>query len=396
MARVYSNKSNLSAISSYVSQRREIFTLWMKSLVYHGNGCTVYDSNGQIVYRIDNYNIKRSKEVHLMDSNGKVLFSIRNRKVPVFGHWDGYKWSYDGVTSKEVPWFQVKKIHNVLRGDNENYYNVILGCNSEAIYYKIILGTKSIKIMNHQGRLVAEVEIGRGEIEKDFSNESSPEDVATIASDSQYYASEPTLIMNEPYGYTQPLIFPFDTKKPIATEEHEVIAQKLKSLEQAMRNLQGTEGYKSVSYKDLCMFPDVNLPLDFKIPKFKKYARHDDSMAYLRCYCNQLRAAGGRKELLMAFFGESLFDLSSEWFVDQDIDKWNSWDDLASEFVQYFQYNINLIPDEKSLINMKKKSTEGFREYAIRWREQAAKVKPPMKKSKLVEVFIQAQDETYF
>ncbi|KAF3629532.1 putative protein LURP-one-related 4 [Capsicum annuum] len=92
-----------------------------------------------------------------MDSNGKVLFSIRNRKVPVFGHWDGYKWSYDGVTSKEVPWFQVKKIHNVLRGDNENYYNVILGCNSEAIYYKIILGTKSIKIMNHQGRLVAEV-----------------------------------------------------------------------------------------------------------------------------------------------------------------------------------------------------------------------------------------------
>ncbi|PHT58057.1 hypothetical protein CQW23_00420 [Capsicum baccatum] len=156
MARVYSNKSNLSVISSYVSQRREIFTLWMKSLVHHGNGCTVYDSNGQIVYRIDNYNIKRSKEVHLMDSNGKVLFSIRNRKVPVFGHWDGYKWSYDGVTSKEIPWFQVKKIHNVLRGDNESYYNVILGCNSEAICYKIILGTKSIKIMNHQGRLVAE------------------------------------------------------------------------------------------------------------------------------------------------------------------------------------------------------------------------------------------------
>ena len=45
---------------------------------------------------------------------------------------------------------------------------------------------------------------------------------------------------------------------------------------------------------------------------------------------------------------------------------------------------------------MKKKSTEGFREYAIRWREQAARVKPPMKESKLVEVFIQAQDETYF
>ncbi|XP_015084609.1 protein LURP-one-related 11-like [Solanum pennellii] len=169
MAKVHPNKSNyLSTTSSssfssiissnfYVSPRRETFTLWMKSLVYHGNGCTVYNSNGQIVYRIDNYNIKRSKEVHLMDRNGKVLFSIRNRKVPVFGHWDGYKWSYDGVTSKEMPWFQVKKIHNALRGENVNYYSVILRCNSEASCYNIILATKSIKIVNQHGRLVAEV-----------------------------------------------------------------------------------------------------------------------------------------------------------------------------------------------------------------------------------------------
>ncbi|PHU01565.1 hypothetical protein BC332_31352 [Capsicum chinense] len=45
---------------------------------------------------------------------------------------------------------------------------------------------------------------------------------------------------------------------------------------------------------------------------------------------------------------------------------------------------------------MKKKSTETFIEYAIRWREQAARVKPPMKESKIVEAFIQAQDETYY
>ncbi|KAF3655418.1 hypothetical protein FXO38_12359 [Capsicum annuum] len=54
---------------------------------------------------------------------------------------------------------------------------------------------------------------------------------------------------------------------------------------------------------------------------------------------------------------------------------------------------MELIPDENSLTNIKKKSIEPFREYAIRWREQAARVKPPMKESKIVEVFIQAQDE---
>ncbi|KAF3667693.1 putative cell differentiation protein RCD1 -like protein [Capsicum annuum] len=57
---------------------------------------------------------------------------------------------------------------------------------------------------------------------------------------------------------------------------------------------------------------------------------------------------------------------------------------------------MELIPDEKSLTNMKKKSTEIFKEYAIRWREQAARVKPLMKESKIVEAFIQAQDETYY
>ncbi|PHT59806.1 hypothetical protein CQW23_02169 [Capsicum baccatum] len=57
---------------------------------------------------------------------------------------------------------------------------------------------------------------------------------------------------------------------------------------------------------------------------------------------------------------------------------------------------MELILDEKSLTNMKKKSTQSFREYAIRWHEQAARVKPLIKESKMVEVFIQALDETYY
>ena len=123
------------------------------------------------------------------------------------------------------------------------------------------------------------------------------------------------------------------------------------------------------------MFPGVHLPLGFKMPKFEKYDGHGDPVAQLRHYCNQLRGAKGKKELLMAYFGESLLGLALEWFVDQDIDKWISWDDLANEFVQQFQYNVELIPDEKYLTNMKKKSTKTFKEYAMRWREQAARVK---------------------
>ncbi|KAM3249571.1 hypothetical protein P3L10_011341 [Capsicum annuum] len=159
------------------------------------------------------------------------------------------------------------------------------------------------------------------------------------------------------------------------TEEQEEIARKLRSLGLTMKNLQGLGGYKSVAYKDLCMFLGVHLSLGFKMPKFEKYDGHGDPVAHLRRYCNQLRGAGGKEELLMAYFDESLSD---------------------NEFVQQFQYNVELILDEKSLTSITKKNAESFREYAIRWREQAARVKPPMKERKIVEVFIQAQDETYY
>ncbi|XP_059312777.1 uncharacterized protein LOC132063979 [Lycium ferocissimum] len=187
-----------------------------------------------------------------------------------------------------------------------------------------------------------------------------------------------------------------DIERPAKNVEHEDMAGKMKSLEQAMKNLQGLGGYKSVSFRDLCMFPDIHLPLGFKTPKFEKYDGHGDPVAHLKKYCNQLRGVGVKQELLMAYFGESLTGLTSEWFIDQDVTKWHIWDDMAQEFVQQFQYNIDLVPYKKSLINLKKKSIENFREFAIRWGEQAAKVRPPLKESKIVETFLQAQNEEYY
>ncbi|PHT71667.1 hypothetical protein T459_22452 [Capsicum annuum] len=140
----------------------------------------------------------------------------------------------------------------------------------------------------------------------------------------QRYTFESTFKLTGLYGDTHPPEFPPNTEKPIMTEEQKEMTRKLRSLELAMKNLQGLGGYKSVSYKDLCMFPGVNLPPGFKMPKFEKYDGHGDLVAHLRCYYNQLRGAGGKEELLMAYFGESLSGLASEWFVDQDIDKWIS------------------------------------------------------------------------
>ncbi|XP_070026288.1 uncharacterized protein [Nicotiana sylvestris] len=177
---------------------------------------------------------------------------------------------------------------------------------------------------------------------------------------------------------------------------HEEITQRVKSLEQQLKNMQGLVGQNSIAFKDLCMFLNVHLPPSFKNPKFEKYDGHGDPIAHLKRYCNQLRDAGGKEELLMAYFRESLMGAASEWFMDQNTSHWHVWYDMAWDFVKQFQYNIDIAPDRNSLSNLKKKPSECFREYAIKWREQEARVKPPMYDHELITIFLQAQESDYF
>ncbi|XP_070025533.1 uncharacterized protein [Nicotiana sylvestris] len=139
--------------------------------------------------------------------------------------------------------------------------------------------------------------------------------------------------------------------------------RKVKSLEQSFRVMQRLGGQVSVAYKDLCLFPDVQLPVGCKMPKFDLYDGNGDPITYLRGFCSKMRGAGGKDELLMAYFSQIQFEV---------------------------------IPDRLSLTKLEKKHSESFREYGFRWREQAARVDPSMKESEMVDYFLQALEPTYF
>lgn len=59
------------------------------------------------------------------------------------------------------------------------------------------------------------------------------------------------------------------------------MAKKMRSLNKNMRDMQGLVAQECF-YKDLCMFPNVHLPLGFKTLKFDKYEGHNDSLTYLK------------------------------------------------------------------------------------------------------------------
>ncbi|XP_070010932.1 uncharacterized protein [Nicotiana sylvestris] len=147
--------------------------------------------------------------------------------------------------------------------------------------------------------------------------------------------------------------------------------RKVKSLEQSFRNMQGLGGQVSVAYKDLCLFPDVQLPAGFKMPRFDLYDGHRDPVVHLRGFYSKMRGARGKDELLMAYFSQSLSSSALEWYTRQDHERWYTGDDLAQAFACHFHYNLEIILDRLSVTKIEKKHNESFREYGFRWKEQA-------------------------
>ncbi|XP_070052594.1 uncharacterized protein [Nicotiana tomentosiformis] len=160
--------------------------------------------------------------------------------------------------------------------------------------------------------------------------------------------------------------------------------------------MQGMRNQINMSYNDLCMFPDIHLFTGFKMPKFNLYDGRGDLVAHMRDYCSEMRSVSGKDELLTAYFSESLSVAALEWYTHQDVSKWYAWEDMAQDFVRHFQYNIDIIPDRSSLSKMEKKPKESFREFGLRWREQAARFSPPIDEEEMIKLFIQAQGPTYF
>ncbi|XP_070010912.1 uncharacterized protein [Nicotiana sylvestris] len=132
------------------------------------------------------------------------------------------------------------------------------------------------------------------------------------------------------------------------------------------------------------------------MPKFDLYDGHGDPVVHLGGYCSKMRGVGGKDKLLMEYFSQSLSGAALEWYTRQDASRWYTWDDMAQAFARHFQYNIEIVPDRMSLAKIEKRPNESFSEYGPRWKEQAARVHPPMEEKEMVEFFLQAQEPTYF
>ncbi|XP_020599949.1 protein LURP-one-related 8-like [Phalaenopsis equestris] len=95
-------------------------TVWLKSLLFNCNGFTVFDSKGNLVFRVDEYARSGNKgEIVLMDAAGNSRLTIRRKKLSLGEHWQ----IYDGEEAAN-PLFSVRKYVKFIQSNSKSLAHV--------------------------------------------------------------------------------------------------------------------------------------------------------------------------------------------------------------------------------------------------------------------------------
>ncbi|KAL0382550.1 UNVERIFIED_CONTAM: protein LURP-one-related 8 [Sesamum calycinum] len=117
MTKVYPNASPLPKPSGGCTKAAaddsssRVLTVWRKSLLFNCDGFTVFDADGNLVYRVDNYMSGNKGEIFLMDASGTSLLTIRRKKLSLTDSW----LVYDGETADNPRFVVTKNVVNLLK-----------------------------------------------------------------------------------------------------------------------------------------------------------------------------------------------------------------------------------------------------------------------------------------
>ena len=98
---------------------------------------------------------------------------------------------------------------------------------------------------------------------------------------------------------------------------------------------------------------------------------------HLRSYVRKIKPHTTDKDLWVHFFQDSLSRTQLEWFYHLEGANICNWEDLTADFYKQYQYNVDLALTRTQLQSMSIGSSEGFKDFAQKWRDLAGIVQPP-------------------
>ncbi|GLJ37059.1 hypothetical protein SUGI_0750850 [Cryptomeria japonica] len=127
-------------------------TVWNKSLLFNSKGFTVYDSNGNLVFRVDNYACNPTSEMILMDATGNDLLVLKRKRFSIRRQWQGF------CENNRI--FRMKKSTRRwwLSGKKKTLAKISLNSSKNPEFYvEGSFSKKSCAVYNSAGGVVAEV-----------------------------------------------------------------------------------------------------------------------------------------------------------------------------------------------------------------------------------------------
>ena len=173
------------------------------------------------------------------------------------------------------------------------------------------------------------------------------------------------------------------------------LKEAVNEMRQEMKAIRGKDVF-SQQAQDLCLVPDVVVPYKFKVPKFEKYEGNSCPKAHVTMYVRKMSTQTKNDKLLIFFFHDSLTGAALDWYMNLERTGIHTFTDLANAFIQQYKYNSYLAPDRDELRAMTRRDKETFKEYAQRWRQVAAKIRPPPEERELTKIFLQTLDPFYY
>ncbi|XP_062089865.1 protein LURP-one-related 5-like [Humulus lupulus] len=146
-------KKGLVVESGFVFEEETSLTVSKTSLFFAGDGFTVYDCRGELVFRVDSYghNIRDKDELVLMDAHGRCLLTVRRKRPSLHQRWEGYL----GERSEgQKPIFSVRRSSIIGRS---SVTVEVMGNPEEEYQIEGSFGQRSCTIFNSAKELVAEI-----------------------------------------------------------------------------------------------------------------------------------------------------------------------------------------------------------------------------------------------
>ena len=107
---------------------------------------------------------------------------------------------------------------------------------------------------------------------------------------------------------------------------------KHEKIESVLRKTGKIDGYL-FNLKNMCPYPDIRLPENFKFPDIDKFDGIGNPVVHLRMFVGTLQPMGLEPKMFYNLFHRTLTGAAAQWFLSLEDSKTRNWEDIMDAFV---------------------------------------------------------------